>query len=126
MTESKIDNDAIAKIGKKSPNRKTKSGRMAPATRGETLVKGVVMGLIISNANQAGRSILGALFRHPAALFSTGFAAGYLTHKYRKEIIILGNETAAESKNFMLRQRQNLLDLVAECQEHAQDRNKLK
>jgi hypothetical protein len=124
MTESKTDSDSIAKPGKKPPRRKTKSKRMAPATRGETLVKGVVMGLIISNANQAGRSILGALLRHPAAMLSTGFAAGYLMHKYRKEIIVLGNETSAESKNFLLRQKENLLDLVAECQEHAQDRNK--
>lgn len=124
MTELKSDSDSIAKPGKKSPRRKTKSTRMAPATRGETLVKGVVMGFVISSASQASRSIASALLRHPVALFSTGFVAGYLTHKYRKEIIVVGNRTTVESKNFVLRQKENLLDLVAECQEYAQDRDK--
>ena len=99
---------------------------MAPPTRGETLVKGVVMGLIISNANQVSKSIAHALIRHPLALFSTGFVTGFLTHKYRKEIITLGNQTAVESKNFVLRQKENLLDFVAECEEHAKDRDKSK
>lgn len=121
MTELKSDRDSIAKPGKKSPRRKTKSVRMAPATRGETLVKGVVMGFVISSASQASRSLASALMRHPVALFSTGFVTGYLTHKYRKEIIVLGNRTTVESKNFVLRQKENLLDLVAECREHAQD-----
>lgn len=124
MSEPKTGTPPIAKTGKKSPRRKTKSTRMAPPTRGETLVKGVVMGLIISNANQASRSIIGTLFRHPVTMFTTGFAAGILTHKYRKEIILLGHQTGLESKNFVLRQKEHLMDWVAECQEHAQDRDK--
>jgi len=119
MTESKTDTNLIAKRNKKSSRRnKAKVDRMAPPTRGETLIKGVFMGLIISNANQATKSIAQALIRHPLALFSTGFVAGYLTHKYRKEILVIGNQTATESKNFLLRQKENVLDFVAECEEH--------
>lgn len=119
MSESNKDTDFVAKSSRKTRRAKTKSGRMPPPTRGETLVKGVVMGLIISNANQLSKSILHALTRHPLTIFSTGFVTGYLTHKYRKEIILLGTQTAEESKHFVLRQKENLLDFVAECEENA-------
>lgn len=114
--------DPKAEPGKK--NRKKKSGRMAPPTRGETLVKGVFMGFVISGVTHASKSITTALLRHPLALFSTGLASGFLVHKYRKEIVIVGSRTAEESKNFLLRQKENLLDLVAESQEHANEYKK--
>lgn len=123
MTESKSRNN-VTKPSKKTISRKPKSARMAPPTRGETLIKGMFMGFVISNANQASKSIVHALVRHPLALFSTGVVTGYLAHKYRKEIIVLGNQTAEESKNFMLRQKENLLDFVAECEEHVKEREK--
>lgn len=107
----------VAKTSKKSTNSKTKTRRMEPPTKGETLVKGVVMGLIISNANQVTKSIAALLIKHPAALFSTGFVSGYLACKYRKEILILGSQTAEESKSFVLRQKEKLFDLVAEYEE---------
>ncbi len=124
MTQSNKETDFVAKSSKKTPRARNKAGRMAPPTRGETLVKGVVMGLIISNANQLSKNILHALTRHPLTIFSTGFVAGYLTHKYRKEIILIGTQTAEESKNFVLRQKENLLDFVAECEENAKGRDK--
>lgn len=64
------------------------------------MVKGVFMGIVISGVTHASKSISGALVRHPLALFATGVVGGYLTHKYRKEIIIVGSRTAEESKNF--------------------------
>lgn len=124
MTKPQKDLDTTAESHKKPPGRKRKTGRMAPPTRGETLVKGVFMGFIISGVTHAGRSITKALLSHPLALFSSGVATGYFAHKYRKEIIVLGQCTAAESKNFLLRQRENILDLVAESQEHTQDKQK--
>ena len=108
---------------KKTRNRKHKTQRMAPPTRGEALVKGVFMGIIISGVTRASKSITSALIKHPLALFSGGLAAGYLTHKYRKEIIIVGSRTAKESKNFLLRQRENLMDLVAESREYVAERD---
>lgn len=102
---------------KKTGTRKGKAERMAPATRGEVLVKGVFMGFIISGVTHASKSLTRALIRHPLTLFSTGMVAGFVAHKYRKEIIAIGTQTARESKNFVLRQKENLLDLVAESQD---------
>lgn len=72
------------------------------------------MGFIISGATHASKSITRILVSHPWTLFSTGLLTGYLTHKYRKDIIVLGSKTAVESKNFVPRQRDNLGDLIAE------------
>ncbi|WKJ92156.1 hypothetical protein QZJ86_08445 [Methylomonas montana] len=110
----------------KNSARKGKSGRMAPATRGETLVKGVLMGFIISGVTHASKNITRVLFRHPLVLLSSGAVTGYLTHKYRKEIVAIGTQTAMESKHFVLRQKENLLDLVAESREYAGERDKSK
>jgi len=46
-----------------------------------------------------------------------GITAGYLTHKYRKEIISITSKTAEQSKDFVLRQKENLRGLIAETQE---------
>ena len=113
--------DILDKKPKKIRVRKNKSVRMAPATRGETLVKGVVMGFIISGVTHASKNITRTLFSHPIALFSTGVVTGYLMHKYRKEIIIVGSRTAVESKNFVLRQKENFGDLLAEINEEHSD-----
>ena len=53
-------------------------------------------------------------------MIGVGLAAGYFTHKYRKEIISAADKAAEESKNFVLRQKENFLDLVAESQEAAE------
>jgi hypothetical protein len=124
MTHSAKAIDTTAEKSKKPHGRKAKSGRMAPATNGEILVKGVVMGFIISGISHASRSITGTLIRHPLTLFSTGVLTGYLTHKYRKEIIIVGSRTCEESKNFVLRQKENLGDLIAEIKEESAESSK--
>lgn len=95
---------------KKAVKRKSKLARMAPATNGEILVKGVVMGLIISGLTHASKNFSYRLVKNPLALAATG----YLTYKYRNEIIVLGNRTAVESKNFVLRQKEHLGDLLSE------------
>ena len=126
MNEPRTESDANLESSQHRPARKRKSKRMAPPTRGETLVKGVVMGFIISGVTHAGRSMTRALVSHPLALFSAGVATGLLAHKYRKEIIIVGSRTAKESKNFLLRQRENLMDLVAESREYVAERDESK
>ena len=47
-------------------------------------------------------------------LFGLGIAVGYTVHKYRKEIIKSANRAAEKSKDFVLQQRENLEDIVAE------------
>ncbi|WP_186289621.1 hypothetical protein [Methylomonas koyamae] len=49
---------------KKSGTGGRKAKRMAPPTRGEALVKGVFMGIVISGVTHASKSITGALVRH--------------------------------------------------------------
>jgi|GEM_PF-403372 len=124
MIHSVKASDTSADKAKKPNGRKAKSGRMAPATNGEILVKGVVMGFIISGISHASRSVTSTLIRHPLTLFSTGLLTGYLTHKYRKEIIMVGSRTCEESKNFVLRQKENLGDLIAEIKEESAESSK--
>jgi hypothetical protein len=57
------------------------------------------------------------LAKHPVIIFSLGFAAGFIIHKYRKEIIDAGNAVTEKSKEFVLQQKENLGDILAECRE---------
>ncbi|QPK65454.1 hypothetical protein IVG45_01505 [Methylomonas sp. LL1] len=77
------------------------------------------MGFVISGVSHASRSLTNALVRHPLSLFSLGVVTGYMTHKYRKELIAVGTQTAVESKNFVLRQKENLGDFIAEIKEES-------
>lgn len=63
---------------------------------------------------------MSSIVKHPLLMFGFGLAAGYFTHKYRKEIISAAGKAAEESKSFVLRQKENLLDLVAENRESAE------
>ena len=63
------------------------------------------------------------LARHPLVMFSLGIAAGYMAHKYRKEIISITNKAAEQGKDFVLRQKENLKDLLAETQEDAEEKD---
>lgn len=66
----------------------------------------------------AGRGLLGAtLFRNPLLLLAGGIAAGYLLHKYEKEIVLAVTKATGMGKDFVLQQKENLNDLVAEAQE---------
>lgn len=121
MTHASTDAAQTAEKNKKPSARKRKPGRMAPATNGEILVRGVAMGIIISAITHASRSITGVLIRHPLTLFSTGVITGYLTHKYRREIITVAGRTAVESKNVVLRQKEHLSDFIAEINEENQE-----
>ena len=61
------------------------------------------------------------LAKHPILVFSAGLAAGYYAHKYRKEIIDSATRVTEKGKDFVLNQKENLEDLVAECHESADD-----
>lgn len=70
----------------------------------------------------AGRGLLGAsLLRNPLTLLAAGVAAGvaagYLLHKYEKEIIQGLSKATGMGKDFALEQKENLADLMAEAEE---------
>jgi len=124
MDKSPTDVDSTTVKAKKPVPHKGKAAKMSPATNGEILVRGVVMGIIISGITHASKSLTGALIKHPLSFFSMGLVTGYLTHKYRKEIIVVGNRTAEEGKNFVLRQKEYLGDFIEEIKEERSDKLK--
>lgn len=56
-------------------------------------------------------------FRHPVVLLGIGAVAGFYVHKYRKEIIAAAGKYTDLGKDYVLQQKENLEDLVAEAQE---------
>ncbi|GAB4254813.1 MAG: hypothetical protein Kow0065_02290 [Methylomicrobium sp.] len=94
-----------------------------PPLKGDVLAKSIVTGVAVSSINHTGRSLLGNLIKHPWLVFGFGLTAGYFIGKYRKEIIGLAEQAGDQGKSFVLKQRENLLDLIAESQESSDDRN---
>jgi phosphoribulokinase len=78
-------------------------------------------GAMAAASTQTGTSFMSILAKHPLLVFSAGVAAGFLVHKYRKEIIQNVTRATEKGKDFVLQQRENLEDLVAECKECADD-----
>jgi hypothetical protein len=68
----------------------------------------------------AGKGLLGGLnpfnpLKNPLLLLAGGIAAGYLLHKYEKEIVAVVSKATGMGKDFALHQKENLEDLVAEA-----------
>jgi hypothetical protein len=95
------------------------------SSKGDVIVKGVATAVAASTIIQTGKGVMSTLAKHPLVMFSLGIAAGYLAHKYRKEIISISSKTAEQSKDFVLRQKENLKDLLAETQEDAEEKDAL-
>lgn len=55
--------------------------------------------------------------KHPVLVFGLGMVAGYFVYKYRKEIISSATKTIDAGKDFVLHQKENLEDIVAEAKE---------
>jgi hypothetical protein len=66
-----------------------------------------------------GGKIMSNLAKHPVLVFGLGIAAGYFTYKYRKDIIAGATKVVDSGKDFVLQQKENLEDIVAETQEGA-------
>lgn len=65
----------------------------------------------------SGRRLMNNIAKHPVLVFGLGVAAGYLVYKYRKEIISSTTKVVDAGKDFVLQQKENLEDIVAETQE---------
>ena len=103
-----------------------KSLNASQTSKGELVVKGVATAVAASAIIQSGKGIISTLARHPFVMFGLGITAGYLTHKYRKEIISITGKTAEQSKDFILRQKESLKDLLAEDEVNPEDDDVLK
>lgn len=75
----------------------------------------------VAATTHSGRSALGTLARHPLLVFGLGLAAGILVHKYRKEIILSASSITGKDQDLAQPQKATLEDLVAECQECAEE-----
>ena len=68
-------------------------------------------------AQQGGRGLLHGLSKHPLLVLGLGMAAGYLIHKYRREIVGSAARLGEKGKDFVLQQRESLEDILADSQD---------
>ena len=92
-----------------------------PLFKGDILAKAIVTSVSVSIINHTCKAVFKSLPRHPLIMFGLGITTGYFAHKYRKRLIAVGGQVADESKQFVLRQRENVLDFLAENQEDADE-----
>jgi hypothetical protein len=78
--------------------------------------------MLAAGGYAAGRGLLGAgfgLLRNPLMFLAAGLTAGYLLHKYEKEIVAAVSQATGMGQDFLLHQKENLDDLVASAQSGA-------
>lgn len=75
--------------------------------------------MLAAGGYAAGKGLLGGLLRAPLLFAAAGLAAGYLIHKHEKEIVETISKVTGMGKDFMLHQKENLDDLIAEAQSPA-------
>lgn len=78
-----------------------------------SLAKGAMMattGYVVSRS-------LGGVFRNPWVALVVGVVAGYMLHKYEKEIVAAVAKTTGMGKDFLLQQKESLADIVEEAKE---------
>lgn len=97
------------------------AGPLMAATPKHVAAGAAMTGTAIAASTSTGSSFMSTLSKHPLLVFGLGLAAGYMAHKYRKEIIAAATRMSEQSKDFVLHQKENLEDLVAECKECADD-----
>ena len=79
--------------------------------------KEIIKQSVASATAHSGRKLMSNIAKHPVLVFGLGIAAGYLVYKYRKEIVASTTKVVDAGKDFVLQQKENLEDIVAETQE---------
>lgn len=82
-----------------------------------SMTKQVVAGTLATATVNTGGKLMAILKKHPVLVFGAGMVAGYFVYKYRKEIISSATKTIDAGKDFVLHQKENLEDIVAEAKE---------
>jgi hypothetical protein len=72
---------------------------------------------IVSATVYSGKHLMSNITKHPVLVFGLGVVTGYMVYKYRKEIIANATKAVDVSKDFVLQQKENLEDIVAETKE---------
>lgn len=88
-----------------------------PPSKADMIGVGIVTGVAATAIIQTGRGILATVVKSPLVVLGLGVASGYFAHKYRKEIITLSNQAGEQSKDFVLRQKQGLQQILAKGQQ---------
>ncbi|NOS88844.1 MAG: hypothetical protein HOP34_09965 [Methylococcaceae bacterium] len=81
------------------------------------VAKEMVKGSMSLSTVHTGKKLMSNIGKHPVLVFGLGLAAGYLVYKYRKEIIANTTKVVDAGKDFVLQQKENLEDIVAESKE---------
>ena len=81
--------------------------------------KQIMKGSMASVTVKSGGKLMSKLVKHPVLIFGLGLAAGYVVYKYRKEIVSGVGKATDASKDFVLQQKENLEDIVAETKEES-------
>jgi hypothetical protein len=84
---------------------------------GDSLPKEVLKGSIASAIVYSGSKVMSIAVKNPVVVFGLGLVSGFLIHKYRKDIIASTTKVVDAGKDFVLQQKENLEDLVAETKE---------
>jgi len=91
------------------------AGHGAHATH--AMGKQIMKGSMASASVKTGGKLMSKLAKHPVLVFGLGVAAGYVVYKYRKEIVSSVSKASDAGKDFVLQQKENLEDIVAETKE---------
>jgi len=99
------------------------TARQMPHMMGQMMAHPMAGGaMMAAGGYAAGKGLLGAgtgFLRNPLVVLAAGVAAGYVLFKYQKEIVETVSRATGMGKDFMLHQKENLDDLIAETQEGA-------
>ncbi len=87
------------------------------AKNGDSMSKEIFKGSIASAVVYSGSKVMSVAVKNPVVVFGLGLVSGFLIHKYRKEIISSTTKVVDAGKDFVLQQKENLEDLVAETKE---------
>lgn len=79
--------------------------------------KQVMAGTLATATVSTGGKLMTKASKHPLLVFGLGMVAGFFVYKYRKEIISSASKTIDAGKDFVLHQKENLEDIVAEAKE---------
>lgn len=94
-----------------------KQAHNAVQHNGDSLSKEVFKGSIASAIVYSGSKVMSIAVKNPVVVFGLGLISGFLIHKYRKDIIASTTKVVDAGKDFVLQQKENLEDLVAETKE---------